>query len=227
MGQLRITRICDYCGCEFSVILSEIKKQQKKGRTKFFCSLSCGAKFNNGPSKYSEIEKECAHCKKCFKTNNGRHEASFCSRSCASAGSVTNHRRVVAKKHGTISARAQGWGTIESIAAHLKSRERWKYSRLKAFLGEHRINYEFEFVVGHGIFDLALVDHRILVEFDSRYHMSGRQRKKDAIKTNHAQSVGWKVIRIKTGYAELIAPSSIVSIVDGIYFSGSGKAKNQ
>lgn len=48
------------------------------------------------------------------------------------------------------------------------------------------------------IFDLALFDLGVLVEFDERYHFTIVQRDSDALKDSVAQELGWEVCRVNT-----------------------------
>lgn len=40
-------QICSECTIDFEISVKEYNRQTKKGRTQFFCSLSCSAKFSN------------------------------------------------------------------------------------------------------------------------------------------------------------------------------------
>ena len=88
-----ITLECGYCASAFKKDLAEVRRHWKKGRETFYCSISCGAKAGNAHKKNRCIEKTCPVCKVSFAATTGAKEATFCSRSCASKGSVTKYRR--------------------------------------------------------------------------------------------------------------------------------------
>lgn len=55
--------VCHTCGETFSLYVGEINRKTKKG-TKFYCSLSCGAKQpKQNPSAYSKSEENKTHLK--------------------------------------------------------------------------------------------------------------------------------------------------------------------
>jgi very-short-patch-repair endonuclease len=47
------------------------------------------------------------------------------------------------------------------------------------------------------VFDLALLDRKILVEFDGAYHDTRTQSKEDLRKDRVAQRRGWNVVRLR------------------------------
>jgi len=56
------------------------------------------------------------------------------------------------------------------------------------------------------IFDLALLDRKMLIEFDGPYHDDGRQQDADAEKDGKAQSLGWAVKRVAVLQNAVIEP---------------------
>ncbi len=78
---------CGYCGKAKVILLAEFKRQKKKGRELFYCSLSCAGRMANGPRRKSLVGKVCPLCDDVFTTKWGKTGATFCSRSCASRGS--------------------------------------------------------------------------------------------------------------------------------------------
>ena len=75
----------------------------------------------------------------------------------------------------------------------LKRRESWKYLKLEAALQGRQ--FEFEYELGGYVFDLALLDTRVLIEFDGPYHLSGAQQADDAKKDAVAHAHGYNVVR--------------------------------
>jgi very-short-patch-repair endonuclease len=185
--------VCGYCGNDFSISNGEYNRQTKNGRTVFYCGLSCAAKKRNAerPDKRILIEKLCLHCNSPFSTFTGSKSADFCSRSCASAGSVTDKRRNAQRKSGIEHCK-----NLIPIEDTLRLREMWKYKKLKSFLEFSNEKFEFEFIIGDYVFDLALPERMIFIEFDGIYH-NGKQLLIDADKDKFAQNNGWKVIRKK------------------------------
>jgi very-short-patch-repair endonuclease len=202
---------CFWCSNEFYLCAKEYDRQIRNRRSYFFCSRSCVAKKRNTDKTLPIINKICPICQKEFwcsiskKTNR-----TFCSRECASKGSVTDLRRESARKSGLENYnKSNNIGTIESIANSLRVREDWKYSLIKSFLNKSNIRYQFEFPCGSGIFDLALLDLKIFVEFDGPYHRNTTIKKIDDKKVIDAKNFGWNVVRIQSGQNTIIDPKTI------------------
>jgi very-short-patch-repair endonuclease len=95
------------------------------------------------------------------------------------------------------------------VSDALKLREAWKYAPLKEVLESQQREFEFEHEVGPYIFDLALLDQKILVEFDGPYHRGENQRDADADKTRVAEEHGFVVVRREVQAASVISPETI------------------
>ena len=177
----------------------------------FYCSLSCAAKKANAerPTARVPVEKICPHCGETFETLTGAKSSTFCSRSCASAGSVTDKRRNLAGAAGKLNLLHD----VATIASSLRSREWWKYKQLAFVLDRLEEAYEFEHVVGNNIHDLALLDKRVIVEFDGISHESGQQKEADVLRDKEAQDAGWEVHRICVPPNQVIQPSVLSDIV--------------
>jgi len=132
----------------------------------------------------------------------------FCSRECASAGSVTELRRDTAKAIGISS----GFGGI--TRAGMLAREQWKYVLVGNRLNELRVRHEFEYQLPdtERFFDLALVDSRVFVEFDGPYHANVSQREDDEEKDKIAAAAGWKVVRIQVKQASVIDADAVTNL---------------
>ena len=124
------TIICSWCGKKSEKPTSEIKRRLKLGKTNFFCNTSCGAKWHNENSgkKSEEFEMICK-CGKKFKTSTRRRSKRHCSSSCASKYSVTEKRI-----EGNIKGGKNSLHTVEIMSKAMKSREEWRYKKLKSFL---------------------------------------------------------------------------------------------
>jgi len=205
---------CFLCGNESQKERGEINRQLRKNpNRKFFCGGSCSAKHNNeirGDKNY-EIKKICPQCKEEFPTTTGKNEATFCSRSCASKGSVTNHRREKARETGL--KNNKHIMTDESRASSLRSREMWKYSKTRTVLDALGVEHQFEYPLNGKIFDLALFDLKLFIEFDGRYHSEKKQSKLDKDKESIARSNGWDVSRIQTPDNTVIDPRCILHLI--------------
>lgn len=198
---------CAWCNNKFILSNGEYHRQIKNGRQYFFCSLSCVAKKRNLSKKLPIIEKICPVCKNKFFASTKKKGATFCSRSCASSGSITKYRRVKASEMGKKNNKYVCNNKV--LSKGLRSRESWKYSLIKNFLDKSNIRYQFEFPCGSGIFDLALLDLKLFVEFDGIYHCSKIQQEIDEKKTMEAKNFGWNVIRISCNAGQIIDPNLI------------------
>ena len=203
---------CAWCGKEFTIPAKEYNRQLKNGRNHFFCQRACSAFFGNvlRGNRVLPTEKICPVCNTKFSSDTGAKSASFCSRSCASKGSVTDYRREKSREMGEKHKQELG---PKAIAAGLKVREAWKYALLKKFLEELQEPYETEFLILNYIFDLALTQKKILVEFDGPYHKDQSIQEKDKEKTKVAEQSGWKVFRIAVGQSSIIPLSALNGIV--------------
>lgn len=201
---------CDWCEETFEKSDKEVRRQQKKGRKTFFCSLSCGAYYRNSKRTdlTEDIIKECLFCKTKFQTRTGKLEAKFCSRSCASSGSMTEKRINKAKETGK---RSNNFST-SSIAKGLRTREAWKYEELDKYLKSNNTNYQFEYCIDNSIFDLAILDQKLLIEFDGSYHQDSRQQIRDDKKEQVAISNGWQLKRIQVENNTVIDSTSLSNI---------------
>lgn len=202
--------MCGWCGKSIKVLKGEYTRQVKKGRKFFFCNNSCAAKKINAerPNRRILVKKICPHCKKEFTTMTGCKSATFCSRSCASAGSMSEKRREAQRKGGK--DKTENLLTPEET---LRLREAWKYTKLISFLEFCNETFVFEFRFGDYIFDLALPNRFIFVEFDGIGHSSKEQSKTDTTKDMFAEQEGWKVIRKKVQSNTVISSSILHDIL--------------
>lgn len=197
---------CKQCEAEFKILKKEYTRQLKRGRRFFFCSLRCGAVYANSFRISEVVSKKCAYCAREFVTKQDRHEADYCSRSCASKGSVTSHRREKACEIGRSS------GNLLTIEETLLKREYFKYALLELALIKRNVRHAFEYRIDDCVFDLALLDKQLLVEFDGPDHryMHGllRDAKHDAVAVEN----GWKVLRVPVEIGQVVSDS----ILDGV-----------
>lgn len=113
-----------------------------------------------------------------------------CSASCASANSVTEHRRYM-NKLGGIDKRSNLLPTQDVLL----KRESWKYVLIKKHLDRNNEEYIFEYALGPYVYDLLLVNRRQIIEFDGEYHKTPNQRRVDVKKDLYAGQLGFSVVR--------------------------------
>jgi very-short-patch-repair endonuclease len=182
----KVKLICAWCGKDFLRERKDVDRYIRIGRNYFFCSQQCTNRYKGDTWRKPDVLKVCPVCGDTFLTRQTRKEATFCSRGCASRGSVTEYRRQKARKMGYI-----------NIQNTLKLTQAQKYKKLSHYLKHKNVAHEFEYRVKDFIFDLALFDNRTLIEFDGKEHKYDSERKRlDTIKDTQAQSNGWNVIRI-------------------------------
>lgn len=203
-----VTMICYWCKKEYELRKAEYNRQIKCGKERFFCSLSCCCKYRN--SLYNHIyviEKNCPTCKKIFISTTHAKASKYCSRGCASKGSVTDYRRERARENGRLNLKH----TPKIIAASLRSREWFKYRKLHKFLKRREIKHKFEYVCGKYIFDLALIKRKVFLEFDGGTKKSQIQNiKKDELANNH----GWQVVHVPLKRNEIVTLSIVRNVYD-------------
>lgn len=192
---------CEFCGKRFERLAAEHYRNQVK-RRQVFCSLSCAAVVRNWSSRSKEIVKVCPHCGERFQSSTHNKASTFCSRSCASRGSMTEKRREAQRKAGFDKV-----GNLLSPEETLKRREAWKYELLREALGTRP--HEFEYRLGEFIFDLALLDSKVLVEFDGTYHRGTKQLNADKRKDQAAKEAGFVVVRRSTFSVSAIDPVTL------------------
>lgn len=193
--------ICTNCGNSFQKNNGEYNRQLKRGRTNFFCSCKCAAKWANKSRKKPNIMKICPVCNKAFIATTKAKSATFCSRSCASKGSVNDARREAGRKSA---ADHPIKSDIDSISNILKRREAWKYEKLTSFLDFIDEKYEFERIIGHYVYDLVLIDRKMIFEFDGPNH---KYLDTDKDKTDNALQRGYILYRISVKPNTVIDPT--------------------
>ena len=195
------------CGKEFEKPLGEVNRRIKLGSTNFYCCAKC-AGTNNSKRIKPIITKVCPVCGNQFETKSGAKEATFCSRSCASKGSVNDARRNAGKKSAikNFTPDTHNPNTIQKL---LKQREEWKYIEIKNFLEFLNESFEFEYLIDKYIYDLALLDRHIFIEFDGPEHKYLNETDKEQV----ALQNGWKIIRHKVHPNEVIKPDFLYSIL--------------
>lgn len=210
-----ITLICGYCGKTFEKDTGEYNWHVKRGRTTFYCCQSCSAKASNSKHiKYGPRTQVCKFCGRSFYTES-KFSVKFCSRQCASAGSITDDRRRKMSEGGKYSQQNHP-SDVCSIQKLLKTREHSRYAQLENLLSDMNIVHEFEHVIEQYVYDLYLVlcDTKVIIEFDEDYHKSVNQIPIDITKTNVANSNGYKLYRVNCEVGESYSLNMIKHILD-------------
>lgn len=101
---------------------------------------------------------------------------------------------------------------LQTAAETLKQREAWKYVALKKALLKKGREFEFEYQIKNFIFDLALLDSKILIEFDGQDHKSKQQQSIDSKKRETAETAGFHVVHRNIQPMTIIDPSIITEI---------------
>lgn len=92
------------------------------------------------------------------------------------------------------------------------AREDWKYEGLKARLEDvgRAFCFEFQMPGVPYVYDLALTDTHVIVEFDARYHATPAQRALDKVRDSAAaEALGWRVVRVPTEANVVLDPSCL------------------
>lgn len=206
----KVTITCAWCGAEHEMELGEYNYWMRRGRDYFFCSRSCTSKYRNADKvKFRENRTQiCEYCHKEFVTSS-KYAVRFCSRSCASAGSMSAERRARQVSGGHRSQELHP-ASPASMQRLLKLREAHKYTKLDELLNSLSIDHEFEFLLDAYIYDLALISRKLLFEFDGSYHDNANQKAMDDEKDRVASSYGWSVIRLPENGSSVIDPNLIL-----------------
>jgi very-short-patch-repair endonuclease len=194
---------CAHCGAIFFKDNREVKRSNKLGKG-HFCTRSCSAKAAATTTRKVEQVFTCP-CGKTFVSTSKAKAMKHCSRSCASHYSMNEERREAQRQSGV----AQAVNLISTDEA-LRRRERWKYAALEeALVGRP---HQFEYPLENSVFDLALLDVRVLVEFDGPEHLGPVQRVRDDAKDALASRHGFLVVRRPVEPVTIIDPSTITGL---------------
>lgn len=196
---------CGWCGALSRKAKSEIDRQLKKGRAVFFCNNSCSGYYVRAiKDKPRQQGKVCLFCNKEFITGVGKAERTFCSRGCASSGSVTEVRKEAARKAFKLNGLKCNT-SVAGVANMMKKREAFRYQKLLAYLDGKIIKHEFEKPIDRFVYDLVIEDSKLIFEFDEARSYAGvKQADIDAEKDKMAQQHGYKIVRIPVNPKEII-----------------------
>lgn len=216
MSKNTVEMVCPVCNKTFEKEVAEIRRQQKKKglSAQFYCCLKCSSVANREKRKKPEIIKTCPVCNKQFVSTTKVRAATFCSRSCASKGSITEARREAGRK----TAKKNFIHDISQIQSALIAKEGWKYQKLEKYLKSINENYAFEYPIGESyntsrIYDLVLFDKKLIIEFDGSDHKSLRMLKDNEEKEKFANDNGFTLKRIEVSPNTIIEPDCIFEFV--------------
>jgi very-short-patch-repair endonuclease len=216
---------CYCCGIFFHKEIKEYNRRLKlKGQNlKSFCSLSCAAIDNNSPRKNPLLTKTC-QCGNIFTTNDPN--IYNCSRGCASRFSYNENRRAIFLnlfKEGKLTSFSDlNNSEITLITSNsLRVREWEKYDSLHRYLLYSDVPHHFEYVIPgtNRVYDLALFDLSLLIEFDESHHNSINYILDDIDKDNIARQNGWNIIRIKVELWMKPFPINLISQIIESYYN--------
>lgn len=206
----RIKVKCRWCGKKVDKPAGEVTRSLKLKRA-LYCNLKCAAHASNAPRKAKAITRNCPFCGQAVPSSTRVKARKFCSRSHASKYAwrhASKKRREAQREYGRRYGKIyghQGGGNLISPQETLSKRESWKYELLRKHLDRNRRNYCFEYVLDKAIFDLALLDKKILIEFDGPYHRALSQRPRDQEKEQIASAHGFRLIRRR------VIPTTVIS----------------
>jgi very-short-patch-repair endonuclease len=191
---------CVYCGTKAHKCTSEIKRQRAKGRSNFFCSRHCSELHHSENFRIDTVIKDCPVCGKKFnartRKNGWTFTATFCSRSCASKGSVTHYRRKMARETGLQSVeKLSKQEKLRRVAKGLRKREWYKYRSVHDVLNSLGFKHYFEHVISDYVCDLYIPSKLLVIEFDGPYH-NGETKKQDIKRDNNLNELGYTVARV-------------------------------
>ncbi len=202
---------CANCGKLFKKSKPEYNRRIAKGSINFYCCRKCAGIKINADKKKPDVDKICPICGVKFQTSSREKGATFCSRSCASKGSVTLARTQAGRKAAELGRISNP--PLEQIQRVLKSREQWKYEELKSILDKNNEAYEFEYRINQYIYDLVLTKKKIIIEFDGPDHKVESVKENDKNKEFFAINKGYRYIRIP------VIPNSLIpaTILEDLY----------
>lgn len=121
---------------------------------------------------------------------------------------MTAYRMVKAVESGSLNV-----SNLVPVSETLRIRERWKYAEVEKYLRHSGIRFKFEFEIGEYIFDLALLEKKVLVEFDGPEHRKPSGEALDAVRDEAAVQAGWRVARVPVPKRSVILPSVLYDIL--------------
>ncbi len=192
---MKLELICSSCGNKFLKLEKEVKRQQKnKGTdTPFYCSSKC-----QGDARRIiklPVSKTC-ECGNGFETTT---DASYCGRNCASKYSgleIRSKPEFIEKLINSGIKSRFSHDNLDKVANSLRVREWSKYDLVHHYLLICSISHSFEYSLPNTrwIYDLAIHDLSLLIEFDESYHKSIVDL--DIAKEQDANKEGWNLVRV-------------------------------
>jgi len=201
------------CECGGAVVVQAYKL---RGRGRVWCPECEKLVYNGGARRTFKRKQLTFTCHRCGRTasrdaveverSRRRGHNLYCGPQCSigkplSKGDIEG-RRSSGKCYG---------GSMNAIAALARKREGYRYKRLEEALKGRKIT--FELPIGRYIFDLALHEEKLLVEFDEPFHQEDGWRFYDAQKDAAAERSGWRVVRLVTVPKTVIDPAEVLALL--------------
>lgn len=76
-----------------------------------------------------------------------------------------------------------------------------------------KVAFQFECPFGKFVYDLALFEKKLFIEFDAAGHGGGIEGKIDKLKEEYARINGWEVVRIKTQTHTVFNPAILKDVL--------------
>ena len=137
-----VTVECARCLSITHMTEKEIARRKKEGRSLFFCTIECYKSYQDQAKRCQPITKICPYCNSEFPSTTSLKSYMFCSRGCASAGSVTEKRHARAVEIGH---RNHKYIPVE---LGMRAREDWKNAEVKAELTRRGVEHQFDMLIG-------------------------------------------------------------------------------
>lgn len=235
---MKIKLLCFFCKKEFEIPLKEYNRKIKNGKDKFFCSMTCSAKFNNY-MKYKVIypkKKICIRCNKEFEVYHNNRNKKYCSTVCSKSRKLSNITKEKIRKKNSIIIKNK-WLNDKEYSNKILSfanKSNFFTSKNEVFIRNYfilnfpndewtfggRLKYKNEFISR----DLYSKKMKICFEYDGIWHFKNiknqleKKKKKDILLEKWCIENNWRLIRIsETWFIEHNKP--INDIVEIIYKS--------
>lgn len=207
---------CEKCGNSFEKEAKEVKRQNKNGYNRFFCSKDCYVQYKTLPPP-EPTNKTCPRCGVGFFSINN-----FCSTKCQQTRKFSDEQWDRMKQKLSQHAKENPVGFVlfnqeqktENIANGLRTREWYKYKKLANELRMSGFAFSFEYAIDGVVFDLYLREMGLLIEFDAYKKPNSSEEKRAAI----AQKQGLKLIHCTVKSNEVFTFDMLKKSINDQYY---------
>lgn len=206
---------CEYCGSHVLKENKELNRIRARG-ARVFCNNVCSGAYAADSTRKKRFMLTCA-CGAVFESSERARGLQYCSKRCANVYNITERKRengrAIGAKYGpTVGADTLALlHTTEQAALGLRARELPRYAEVQARLNAAGVRHEVEVSIGNFVYDLVLLDARVVVEFDGPYHAVTRVA--DTEKDSNAAAFGYTLKRVPHERGVHIFPAAML---DGI-----------